>query len=91
MWKLKQLKNANIKVKVNVAGKQKNLDFLATQLGNVLRTYLSSPQLRQDPLANKLLNQILEASGLNPIGLVEQQAIQGLPQQVLQPQALPVA
>ena len=86
-----ELKNANIKVKVNVAGKQKNLDFLATQLGNVLRTYLSSPQLRQDPLANKLLNQILEASGLNPIGLVEQQAIQGLPQQVLQPQALPVA
>lgn len=54
-------------VMTNIAGKQKNLALLTDKLVNVLRQYISTPAIRQDPEMNKILNTILESSGLSPI------------------------
>jgi len=62
-----EMKNAPLSVKTNIAGKQKNLALLTDKLVNVLRQYIATPQIRQDPEMNKLLNTILEASGLSSI------------------------
>ena len=62
-----EMKNLPIAVMTNIAGKQKNLALLTDKLVNVLRQYLATPQLRQDPEMGKLLNTILESSGLDPI------------------------
>lgn len=56
-----------ISVMMNIAGKQKNLALLTDKLVNVMRQYISTPQIRQDPSMTKLLNTILESSGLSPI------------------------
>lgn len=67
---IKILKNEitkNLSVRTNIAGKQKNLALLTDKLVSVVRQYLSTPQLRQDPEMTKLLNTILESSGLSPI------------------------
>ena len=37
------------------------------RLVNVLRQYIATPQIRQDPEMTKILNTILESSGLSPI------------------------
>ena len=57
----------NLSVMTNIAGKQKNLALLTDKLVNVLRQYIAAPQIRQDPEMTKLLNVILESSGLSPI------------------------
>lgn len=62
-----EMKEKTLKVMTNIAGKQKNLALLTDKLVNVLRQYLSTPQLRQDPEMTKLLNAVLESSGLSPI------------------------
>ena len=62
-----EMKDIQLSVMTNIAGKQKNLALLTDKLVNVLRQYISSPQIRQDPEMNKLLNVILESSGLSPI------------------------
>ncbi|MCH7534676.1 MAG: hypothetical protein IH948_02840 [Bacteroidetes bacterium] len=54
-------------VKTNIAGRQKNLAALTDKLVNVLRQFISTPEIRQDPGMNKLLNMILESSDLSPI------------------------
>ena len=51
----------------NIAGKQKNLALLTDKLVNVLRQFIATPQIRQDPEMVKLMNVILESSGLSPI------------------------
>src|SRR3990167_1503224 len=61
-----EFKNVKLSVKVRVSGKQKNLELFTDKLVNVLRQYLSTPQMFQDPIARKLFDQIIEASGLNP-------------------------
>jgi len=61
-----EFKQVKFKVKVRVSGKQKNLELFTDKLVNVLRQYLSTPQMFQDPIARKLFDQIIEASGLNP-------------------------
>lgn len=66
-----ELRGVELKVKINIAGKQADLSLLTDKLVNVLRQYLAAPQLRQDPVANKLLNKILEASGISPIDFAE--------------------
>jgi hypothetical protein len=65
-----EMRDLPIKVMTNIAGKQKNLALLTDKLVNVLRQYISTPQIRQDPEMGKLLNQILESSGLNPMNIV---------------------
>ena len=62
-----EFKNTKVAVKVVISGKQKDLSLLTDKLVNVLRQYLATPQLRQDPIAIKLLNRILEASGISPL------------------------
>lgn len=62
-----EMKDIHLEVMTNIAGKQKNLALLTDKVVNVLRQYISTPQIRQDPEMTKLLNVILESSGLSPI------------------------
>lgn len=62
-----EMKDVELNVRTNIAGKQKNLALLTDKLVNVVRQYLATPELRQDPEMSKLLNVILESSGLSPI------------------------
>lgn len=62
-----EMKDTGISVMTNIAGKQKNLGLLTDKLVNVFRQYIASPQIRQDPEMAKLMNVILESSGLSPI------------------------
>lgn len=62
-----EMKDTKLSVMTNIAGKQKNLALLTDKLVNVLRQYISTPQIRQDPEMTKILNTILESSGLSPI------------------------
>jgi hypothetical protein len=79
-----------LSVMTNIAGKQKNLALLTDKIVGVLRQYLATPQIRQDPEMNKLLNVILESSGLSPIMFgaspMPPQAPQGAPQAPQAPQ-----
>jgi len=87
-----EMKDISMSVFTNIAGKQKNLALLTDKLTNVLRQYFATPELRQDPEMAKILNTILESSGLSPImfGPLPQQQQpqqQALPPQ--QPQPVP--
>lgn len=62
-----EFKNISIDVYTNIAGKQADLPALVDKLTNVFRTIAANPQILQNPGMAKLLNQILENSGLNPI------------------------
>jgi hypothetical protein len=62
-----EMKDAHITVMTNVVGKQKNLALLTDKLVNVLRQFIATPQIRQDPYMIELVNTILESSGLSPI------------------------
>ena len=62
-----ELKSAHLKVKVNVAGKQKNLASTVDSLTNVFRQIFASPGILNDPRAVKIFNKILEYSGLDPV------------------------
>lgn len=62
-----EMKDISLSVMTNIAGKQKNLALLTDKLVNVLRQYIATPQIRQDPEMTKLLNMILESSGLAPM------------------------
>ena len=62
-----EMKDISLSVMTNIAGKQKNLALLTDKLVNVLRQYIATPQIRQDPEMTKILNTILESSGLSPI------------------------
>jgi len=62
-----QLKDVKIKIKINVAGKQKNLLAQVDKLSNIFRTVMASPQILQNPTMEKLFNKILQYSDLDPI------------------------
>ena len=62
-----ELKDAPIKVKINIAGKQKNMASQVDKLVNIFRQIASAPQILDDPRMAKIFNQILEGSGLSPI------------------------
>lgn len=62
-----EMSEANIDIKVNVAGKQKDLASKVQKLGNIFRQVLASPQILQNPAMAKLFNEIIESSGLSPI------------------------
>ena len=52
--------------------------LLTDKLVNVLRQFIATPEIRQDPQMVKLLNTILESSGMSPImfagaGITQQQ------------------
>ena len=62
-----EFKNTPLGISTNIAGKQKNLALMTDKLTNVLRQFISTPEMRQDPEMVKLLNTILESSGMSPI------------------------
>ena len=62
-----EMKGLPISVMTNIAGKQKNLNAMTDKIVNVLRQYLATPELRDDPDMAKLINIILESSGLDPL------------------------
>ena len=79
-----EMANLPIAVMTNIAGKQKNLNILTDKVVNVIRQYLATPELRNDPEMGKIVNMVLESSGLNPISIVPKPMPQQAPQQ--QPQ-----
>jgi hypothetical protein len=62
-----EFKEEPLDIKTNIAGKQKNLALLTDKVVNVLRQFIATPEIRQDPEMIKLLNTILESSGMSPI------------------------
>ena len=64
-----EFKNVKWSVKVRVSSKQKDMALFTDKLVNVLRQYLSTPQLREDPIATEMMGKILEASGMPPASL----------------------
>lgn len=89
-----EFKKKPLKVKVNVAGKQKDLALMVDKLTNLVRELLSTynPQTGSiaaldDPRIAKLVNQMLEYSGLSPVSYA------GMPKPQLspiQPNQIPV-
>jgi hypothetical protein len=75
-----ELKGVELKVKIVVGNKQKDLSMMVDKLANVIRQYFATPEMRQDPFALKLLSQLFEASGLKPIDLTDAQTM--TPQQM---------
>lgn len=87
----KEMADSPISVEVNIAGKQKDLAGKTDKLVNVLRFMLSTynPQtgqfvVFQDPRMLKLFKQIIESSGLDPLGFDSY-----APSQPAQPQVPP--
>lgn len=63
-----------LQVSTNIAGKQKNLALLTDKFVNVVRQIIATPNIRQDPELVKMLNSILETSGISPIGFASPMA-----------------
>ena len=82
-----ELKGIEMKVEIVVSNKQTDLGLMVDKLVNVLRQYLAAPQMRQDPIATKLLNKILEASGLSSVDFdaVNRTLPLALPEQTTKP------
>ena len=59
-----ELKNAPLKVHIDVAGSSKDMGLFVDKLNNVFRQIFANPAILQDPRAQKLLNRILESSGV---------------------------
>ena len=76
-----EFKNTKIKIKINVAGKTKNLISQVDKLTNVFNTIATNPQILQIPAMGKLFNQMLELSDL------DQMDFSGITQQTNQPEA----
>jgi hypothetical protein len=67
-----ELKNLDVDVFVNIAGKQAYLSQNADKLTNIIREVLRNPQaFQQVPGIGKTLNELLEKSGLSPINFSE--------------------
>lgn len=88
-----EMNEVPLAVKVNVAGKQRDLSLIVDKLTNVFRQVLVNPAVLDDPKAAKVFNKLIEYSGLEPIDFgyispIKQEAQQpGQPQpQVPQPQ-----
>ena len=62
-----ELADAPIEVQTDIAGKQKDLVQLSTQLTGIFRQIIAAPQILNDPRMAKIFNMILESSGFSPI------------------------
>lgn len=62
-----EFKPENLNVSTNIAGKQKNLALLTDKFVNIVRQIIATPNIRQDPEMVKMLNTILESSGISPM------------------------
>lgn len=64
-----EFKNVPLAVKVNIAGKSKDLSGMVDKLTNVFRTIVANPYILQAPPIASLFNKIIESAGLDPIDL----------------------
>lgn len=64
-----EFKNIDLGVKVSIAGKSKDLAGMVDKLTRVFQTIMANPSILSAPPIAKLFNQIIEASGLEPIDL----------------------
>ena len=78
-----ELKDTPLEIFTNIAGKQKNLALLTDKVVNVLRQFIATPEIRNDPEMVRLLNTILESSGMSPI-MFGPSRTQQIPQQIQQ-------
>lgn len=78
-----EFKDVEIAVKVNVAGKQKDLALMVEKMVNIFRQVLVNPQVLENPKAAKVFNKLIEYSGLDPIDF-------GYATQTLQSQSQPL-
>jgi hypothetical protein len=62
-----EFKNIPIDVEVSIAGKQKDLGKMAQGLTNIFRQIFANPSVLQNKGMADLFNQIVEASGLEPV------------------------
>lgn len=86
-----EMKDAEMDVYVNIAGKQKDLSKMTDKLVNILRQLAQNPAILDDPRMAKIFNQVLEASGLSPIDFYmppKPPAPPALPPQQINPQAI---
>lgn len=63
----KEFEKLPLKLKFNIAGKQKYMAEIVNKLNAVFRTVFANPAVLQAPGMEQLFNQILESSGLSPI------------------------
>lgn len=75
-----EFKKKPLKVKINIAGKQKDLAFISDKLTNIFRQIIANPQgfiqLMQIDGMSQTFNDLLEYGGLSPVrfaGLMNQQ------------------
>lgn len=78
-----EFKGIELKVKVNVAGKQKNLAEMSDKLSKVFQLVISNPMVLDDPRAAKIFAKILEYSDIDPLDFAPQSYKK--PQQMMQP------
>lgn len=71
-----ELKYIPMDIKINVAGRQKDLSKITDKLTNVFREVIANPQVLQNEDAKKVFNEIVEYSGLNPIRFSTTKAVQ---------------
>jgi len=95
-----QLKEAKVNIKIDVAGKQKDLQGMTTAVSNIMRQALATydPNTKtfaifDDPRMSKLFNQILEYSNMSAIDFnnYKPTEAQQQPQQINKPVNKPVA
>lgn len=62
-------KNLEAKVTINITGEQRNKAATLETLNNILITYANNPNLANDPVASRIIMEIIELSGarLSPI------------------------
>lgn len=85
-----EFKDVELKVKVNVAGKQKNLPQMVDKIVNIFRFIISNPQgfaqLMQVPALQKAFTEILEYSGMSVANFSGIEKLLAQPQGAPQPQ-----
>ena len=81
-----ELKDAPLKVQVDVAGKNKDLGLVVEKLTNVFRQIFANPAVLQDPRAQKVFNKMMEYSGLSQVDFTtfESNQMQNMAQQQIQ-------
>lgn len=62
-----EFEDSPLKVKVNVANRQKDFVGLVTKLSQIFQQVIANPQLLDNPRAAKVFNKIIQYSGLDPI------------------------
>lgn len=83
-----ELEDVEIKMGVNIAGKQKNLSNLSDKVLSILQAAMTNPQFKQNLEANGMLenfNDLLEYSGMSPANFAAVTQMQQNPQAVPSP------